>query len=856
MIFDDLSKDVLLDDYFNQLYKILLKNIVSTELLIDNPSPIDEKQLVHLLRFSDILSNSTSNSNRNIAYRIVASLSTSYKDTPIFKTYSTAILTKLGNFPAIKNLQHNVELPFVREIEKVVKKEIQRIPGVEDQFFTDSQYQLFEQLKDSNFYSFSGPTSMGKSFIFKTFIRETITGGDLGNFVVVVPTRALINQFSFEIKVELKNLLEDFDYTVITNSTVNDNNQEEISKRYIFVMTPERLLSYISNKENPVINYLFVDEAHKLAAEKDYRSITMYLSIEKSLKKYKELKIYFASPNVSNPEAFLELFQKSSRKTFSTIESPVTQNLFFVDLLLGRVSYYNDGTKYNFEDISVEKYSTSNEIIYCIGKSTSNVIYCNSVENTINKAKAFVDYLRKNTLDSEKNKNTQLDNLILEIRKMIHSDYYLAECLEFGVAFHFGNLPQVIRNKVEKLFKEGKIKYLFCTSTLLEGVNLPAKNIFILNNKKHKAIMSKIDFWNLAGRAGRLNYELFGNVFCIREENKDWKNLKVLDGESTTNLQVNVTHQLDKNQKNIEQLLSEKQIDSPEAEKEVLKYIANIISIDSLGQNDEYKSPVINKLYKDGQMDVLSKAQESIKGLTVPFEVLNNNQSIMVRQQNNVYEFIVRSQPYEEKIQLPSEINYNNCIAALELLHDKYNWGLNESKNDIANKNSLKYYALLVNQWINGLSLSEMISSALYYYETNNKKLMFYENNTPIFEPYDKSKRHINKIINNLISDIENVVRYKLEKYFNNYHALLVAVLGENKAGTNWNIFLEYGTRDTVAIYLQNMGFSRHVSSTLLKNYKDVFNIKDGKIISIDKKKLINQLINGTPEYDEAMMLL
>lgn len=213
--------------------------------------------------------------------------------------------------------------------------------------------------------------------------------------MVVVPTRALINQFSFEIKGELKNLLEDFDYKVITNSTVNDNNQEELSKRYIFVMTPERLLSYISNKENPVINYLFVDEAHKLAAEKDYRSITMYLSIEKSLKKYKELKVYFASPNVSNPEVFLELFQKSSRKTFSTIESPVTQNLFFVDLLLGRVSYYNDGTKYNFDDISVDKYSTSNEIIYFIGKSTSNVIYCNSVENTINKAKAFVDYLKK-----------------------------------------------------------------------------------------------------------------------------------------------------------------------------------------------------------------------------------------------------------------------------------------------------------------------------------------------------------------------------------------------------------------------------------------------------------------------------
>lgn len=132
---------------------------------------------------------------------------------------------------------------------------------------------------------------------------------------------------------------------------------------------------------------------------------------------------------------------------------------------------------------------------------------------------------------------------------MIHKDYYLADCLAHGVAFHFGSLPQVIRNKVEKLFKKGEIKYLFCTSTLLEGVNLPAKNIFILSNKKHRSNMSKIDFWNLAGRAGRLNFELFGNVFCIREEIKDWKNTTVLTGKSTTQLQINATHQIDKNEK-------------------------------------------------------------------------------------------------------------------------------------------------------------------------------------------------------------------------------------------------------------------------------------------------------------------
>ncbi|MDF9841473.1 MULTISPECIES: DEAD/DEAH box helicase [unclassified Paenibacillus] len=855
MIFDKLSRDVMIDDYFNQLYERLLKNIASIELVVDSPVTISEKQLVHLLRFSDILSNSTLNDCRNMAYRIVAFLSPTYKGNSIFKTYSTAILSRLGNFPAINNLNHNVELPFVREIETVVKKEIQQIPGAENKYFTDSQFDLFEKIKESNFYSFSGPTSMGKSFIIKTFIRDKISKKDTGNFVVIVPTRALINQFSYEIKEDLKELIINSNYKVTTNSVVTVEEENE-GKRYILVLTPERLLSYISSKENPRINYLFVDEAHKLAAEKDYRSITMYLAIEKSMKKFSDLKIYFASPNVSNPEAFLELFQKSATKTFSTIESPVTQNVFFIDLISRIVSYYNEGRKYDFEDISISKYSSSFELIHNIGQSSSNVIYCNSVENTINKAKDFIRFLPNNLAKPPNPSQQELDELILETKKMIHKDYYLADCLAHGVAFHFGSLPQVIRNKVEKLFKKGEIKYLFCTSTLLEGVNLPAKNIFILSNKKHRSNMSKIDFWNLAGRAGRLNFELFGNVFCIREEIKDWKNTTVLNGKSTTQLQINATHQIDKNAKNIEQLLQSKQITSSEAEKEVLKYIANIISIDTIDSDNDYKSPIIKKLINDGKLDLLLKAQDNIKDLKIPVDVLNNNQSIMVRQQDNVYEFIVKNQAFEEKIKLPHEINYNNCVFALELLYERYNWDVNESKNDIANKNSLRYYALLVNQWINGQSLSEMINEALRFYERNNKKLMFYENNIQVFEDFNKSKRHINKVINNLISDIENVVRYKLEKYFNNYHAILVSILGEKKAGPNWNVFLEYGTRDTVAVYLQNMGFSRHVSALLTKEHRDLLNIKDGKLISIDKKKLVNRLVQGTPEYDEISMLI
>lgn len=70
------------------------------------------------------------------------------------------------------------------------------------------------------------------------------------------------------------------------------------------------------------------------------------------------------------------------------------------------------------------------------------------------------------------------------------------------------------------------IDYLFCTSTLLEGVNLPAKNIFILSNAIGSTKFNSIDFWNLAGRAGRLTKELSGNIICLRyiDQGNKWKN--------------------------------------------------------------------------------------------------------------------------------------------------------------------------------------------------------------------------------------------------------------------------------------------------------------------------------------------
>jgi superfamily II helicase len=106
-------------------------------------------------------------------------------------------------------------------------------------------------------------------------------------------------------------------------------------------------------------------------------------------------------------------------------------------------------------------------------------------------------------------------------REGVHPRYRLAPLVERGVAFHDGNMPSLIRLEVERLFRAGKIRFLVCTSTLIEGVNLSCRTIVLRGPRKGMGHpMEAHDFWNLAGRAGRWGDEFQGNIICIDPEDR------------------------------------------------------------------------------------------------------------------------------------------------------------------------------------------------------------------------------------------------------------------------------------------------------------------------------------------------
>ena len=159
-----------------------------------------------------------------------------------------------------------------------------------------------------------------------------------------------------------------------------------------------------------------------------------------------------------------------------------------------------------------------------------------------------------------------------------------------------------------------------------------------------------------------------------------------------------------------------------------------------------------------------------------------------------------------------------------------------------------------MNKWINGISLNQIISDSIDYNASKQSLIHIIPGHPELFDR--NKKEHVNKLIGDIIRDIEKIMRFQLEKYFNHYFNLLIHILGEDNAGENWATLLEYGTQNRIIIALQNLGLSRYTAHLIYKNYRSSLVIENGKLKGINKLQLLGFLNRGTIEYDEVNDLL
>ena len=96
----------------------------------------------------------------------------------------------------------------------------------------------------------------------------------------------------------------------------------------------------------------------------------------------------------------------------------------------------------------------------------------------------------------------------------------LSKIIKKGVAFHHAGLLQKQKSLIEAEFKSGKIKVICATPTLAVGLSLPVFRVIIKSLKRFSGRWGMnwipvLEYLQMAGRAGRPEYEAFGEAVCV-----------------------------------------------------------------------------------------------------------------------------------------------------------------------------------------------------------------------------------------------------------------------------------------------------------------------------------------------------
>lgn len=117
-----------------------------------------------------------------------------------------------------------------------------------DQFVIDAK----------NRYFLSASTSFGKTFLVYEIIRKM----KYKNVFLIFPTLALLSENIIKLYTN-----KDYEWIKNTYSIHTLSDIDTLTERNLFILTPERFLSYTDKTQNVRIDFLFVDEAYKLDNE-------------------------------------------------------------------------------------------------------------------------------------------------------------------------------------------------------------------------------------------------------------------------------------------------------------------------------------------------------------------------------------------------------------------------------------------------------------------------------------------------------------------------------------------------------------------------------------------------------------
>lgn len=379
------------------------------------------------------------------------------------------------------------------------------------------------------------PTSGGKTLLAEFKIIQVAGQASSGSTVAyTVPTRALVNQIAARLRRDLGPVglrVEKMSGAV----EIDGFEDGMLSDRAfdVLVTTPEKLLLLVRNPEYNLARSLslcIIDEAHNLGDEARGMNLEMLISTVK--RDCPESGLLLLTPFMPNSEEVAQWIDPQSPRSVT-----VGINWRPNDRMVG--AYYAEGhgrsmTTY-FEPLVTSADTITINGPITVGRTDRFTRTAGEVRKTsymltsllatqIDRSQGLL--VLSNTIDSA----WRTAALIYEnidggpgpggltglakkfVSSELGSEFPLVKYLDRGIGVHHAGLPDDVRFLMERLMETGQIQVLVGTTTIAQGLNFPVSGILVSSYAQGYGSMRHRDFWNLLGRAGRIDQPSLGVV--------------------------------------------------------------------------------------------------------------------------------------------------------------------------------------------------------------------------------------------------------------------------------------------------------------------------------------------------------
>jgi superfamily II DNA or RNA helicase len=750
-----------------------------------------------VIRAAAILACSSRLDHREKAYRSATSVFEMYgaKILP-FDQATRVVLGRLGNFPAmltrppIKSALAEMPLSLIAEEVSVSE---QRTITLRNQSFvlTNFQQRLWTRLRQRRRLALAAPTSAGKSFILQNFLASLFEGFSSRKIVYLVPTRALIAQVSQDLR-RIFATGGSIAFAPVEIATVPFDGETRPPDRVVYVMTQERMQLTLNSYPDLSADVIVVDEAHSIADGS--RGVLLQWVIEDLIKRSPNAQLLFASPGIGNLDLFGRLFGLNDIESLPSRELTVAQNFLTVTIhetrkglatvrLVERNKEPFPIAEVNFQRRSINRIEKLANVAAHFGKGASNIIYANGAADAESVALELAQRFR------DRESSTRREALATLVAESVHSSYALVECVRRGVGYHYSNMPTQVRQAVEAAVVSGDIDYLVCTSTLLQGVNLPAKNIFMFKPEKGQSSpLESVDFWNLAGRAGRLLREFQGNIFLIDYERWESRPLgQPREAQVISALETCVVRK----RKQLIELMQQPSASNDDLEAVFVRLLDNLSEgtlPNALNRICDGHAVPLDEI--QGLVDNLMTAARQI---SLPQVIIRRSPNISAHKQQALYLRLHGRAKASRGAALALLPRHPRDTDAYDSYKDILQLCLSVISGHKPTSGYHRFLALVALWWMRGHPLPRIVQNQL-----NRRK--------------DRSPR---QVVRDTLELIEREVRYNCVRLFACYSSVLSQVyhdLGMTDALSRMpaiSLFLEIGASDRTMISLMSLGLSR-----------------------------------------------